>query len=109
MPEHVRGPLLGQIVSTLDGATAHLSGAIASPNLERPIPLADLSSRAPEDEHRALYLAASGSACAIMLQIDTGRGAVVLAHADDRLRPPGGVKVVGQRVWMEKVGRFRLA
>src|SRR5262245_27965709 len=109
MPEHVRGPFLGQIVSALDTTAAHLSGALASPNLERPIPLAHLTSRAPKDEHRALYLGSSVSACAIMLQVDTGRRAVVLAHADDRLRPPGGVKVVGQRVWMEKVGRLGLA
>src|SRR5262245_15014883 len=44
-----------------------------------------------------------------MLQVNAGGCAIVLAHADNGVRPSRCVKVIGQRIWMEEVGRFWLA
>src|SRR6185295_6643025 len=109
MPKDFARLFLSQVVPAVDGATADLLSAVATPDLERCIPLADLALLTPQDQHRALHLAASIAACPIMLHVDGGGCAVVLAHADDRCRLSCRGKVVGQRLWMEKVGRLRFA
>jgi hypothetical protein len=44
-----------------------------------------------------------------MFQVDAGGGAIILAHAHDRVRPAGSLEIVGQRIWVKKVSTFGFA
>src|SRR5688572_20053559 len=101
--------LFCEIVPAVDGAARHLRCAILPPDRQRVVPSADLALRAPQHQQRALDLPASLTRGTVVLQVDGGGGAVVLAHAADGLGVSRGGEVVGQRLWMEEAGRLRLA
>src|SRR5262245_45138463 len=109
MLQHLLRPFFGQIMPAVHGATRDLGRAIATPGLERLVPLTYFSLATPQDQHWALHFDASAPACPIMLQIDAGSSAIVFAHADDRIWPSCRGKIIGERVRMEEVCGFWFA
>src|SRR5690606_20724102 len=78
--EYGVGRLLGEIVPTGNRMAFHAGARIVPPDGQRVVPDADFALLTPEHQQRAADLLPRLTARTIVLEVDTGRSAVVLAH-----------------------------
>src|SRR5499427_8457009 len=94
--------LLREIVPAWQRLAGSYVGGVARPDLHGFVIAADAAGRAPQQQHRAGYLAPGGEVRGIHVEIDAMGGAIVLAHGVDGGRIAEIALVLGERRRIEE-------